>query len=51
MCGGLSKYSDFKVAYYGVMNEVSCRLGDGLVFPIWEDLWISRLRKMIKNIK
>lgn len=43
MCGGLSKISDFRVAYYGVMNEVACRLTGGPIFPLWEDLWFKRL--------
>ncbi len=41
----MSKNSDFRVVYYGTINEVSCRFGGGLVVPLWEDLWFSRLKK------
>lgn len=43
LSGGLSKASDFRVAYYGAINEVACRLTGGPIFPIWEDLWFKRL--------
>lgn len=49
MCGGLSKGSDFRVAYYGTMNEFSCRLNGGVIFPLWEDLWLRRLKLQMKN--
>ncbi len=48
--GRLSRDADFKEAYYGTMNEVSCRLSGGTVFPIWEDLWFERLKKEMKKI-
>lgn len=47
----MSEYSDFRVAYYGAMNEASCRLGGGLIMPLWEVLCNNRLKKEMKKIK
>ncbi len=47
----LSKYADFRVAYYGAMNEAHCRLGGGLIMPLWEVLCNNRLKKEIKKLK
>ena len=47
----LSEYADFRVAYYGAMNEAHCRLGGGLILPLWELLWNSRLKKEMKKLK
>ena len=47
----LSEYADFRVAYYGAMNEAHCRLGGGLIFPLWEVLWNIRLKKEMKKLK
>lgn len=47
----LSEYADFKVAYYGAMNEAHCRLGGGLIMPLWEVLCNNRLRKEMKKLK
>lgn len=47
----LSEYADFRVAYYGAMNEASCRLGGGLIMPLWEFLDNNRLKKEIKKLK
>lgn len=47
----LSEYADFKVAYYGAMNEAHCRLGGGLIMPIWEILCNNRLKKEMKKLK
>ena len=44
----LPKESDFRVAYYGAMNEASCRLGSGIHIPVWEELCIMRLEKQMK---
>lgn len=44
-----SEHTDFRVAYYGAMNEASCRLGSGLIMPVWEDLWNIRLKKSMKR--
>ncbi|MBR3766616.1 MAG: fructosamine kinase family protein [Clostridia bacterium] len=46
-----SEYTDFRVAYYGAMNEASCRLGGGLIMPLWEVLWNNRLEKEMKKLK
>ncbi len=47
----LSQFADFRVAYYGAMNEASCRLGGGLIVPMWEILWNRRLKKEMKKMK
>ena len=47
----LSEYADFRVAYYGAMNEAHCRLGGGLIMPLWEVLCNNRLRKEMKKLK
>lgn len=47
----LSEYADFRVAYYGAMNEASCRLGGGLIMPLWEILCNNRLKKEMKKLK
>lgn len=45
----LPEESDFRVAYYGAMNETSCRLGSGIHIPVWEELCIMRLEKQMKK--
>ncbi len=47
----LSEYADFRVAYYGAMNEASCRLGGALIMPLWEILDNARLKKEMKKLK
>ncbi len=47
----LSEYADFRVAYYGAMNEAHCRLGGGLIMPLWEILCNIRLKKEMKKLK
>lgn len=47
----LSEYTDFRVAYYGAMNEAHCRLGGGLIMPLWEILDNVRLKKEMKKLK
>lgn len=47
----LSEYTDFRVAYYGAMNEASCRLGSGLIFPLWEILCNNRLKREMKKLR
>ncbi len=47
----LSEYADFRVAYYGAMNEAHCRLGGGLIMPLWEVLCNKRLKKEMKKLK
>lgn len=46
-----SEFTDFRVAYYGAMHEVSMRLKVGHILPIWEDLDINRLKKEMKRLK
>lgn len=48
---GLSQCSDFRVAYYGAMNEAHCRLGGGLIMPVWEILWNIKLKREMKKLK
>lgn len=47
----LSKFTDFRVAYYGAMLEASMRLKGGHIIPLWEDLNFARLKKEMKKIK
>lgn len=47
----LSEYADFRVAYYGAMNEAHCRLGGGLIMPLWEILCNNRLKKEMRKLK
>ena len=47
----LSEYADFRIAYYGAMNEAHCRLGGGLIMPLWEVLCNNRLKKEMKKLK
>lgn len=46
----LSKYADFRVAYYGAMLEASMRFKCGHILPIWEDLTMRRLKKEMKKL-
>ncbi len=45
----LSADADFRIAFYGALNEASCRLSGGLIMPLWEILCNRRLRKEIKK--
>lgn len=47
---GESKYTDFRVAYYGAMLEASMRLKGGHTVPLWEDLNFARLKKEMKKL-
>ena len=47
---GASKYTDFRVAYYGAMLEASMRLKGGHIVPLWEDLNFARLKKEMKKL-
>lgn len=49
--GSTSEYTDFRVAYYGAMNEAHCRLGGGLIMPLWEILCNNRLKKEMKKLR
>lgn len=46
----LSKFADFRVAYYGAMLGASMRLKGGHIVPLWEDLNFARLKKEMKKI-
>lgn len=46
-----SKYTDFRIAYYGAMNEAAQRLGSGLIMPLWEILCNNRLKKEMKKLR
>ena len=48
-CHPLSEDADFRIAFYGALNEASCRLSGGLIMPLWEILWNKRLQKEIKK--
>lgn len=47
---GASKYTDFRVAYYGALLEASMRLKGGHIVPLWEDLNFARLKKEMKKL-
>lgn len=47
----LSENADFRIAFYGALNEASCRLSGGLIMPLWEILYNRRLKKEIKKLK
>ena len=46
----LSEYADCRVAYYAAMNEAAMRLSGGLTVPLWEDLNIRRLKKLLEKM-
>lgn len=46
----LSKYADFRVAYYGAMLEASMRLKGGHILSLWENLCMKRLKKEIQKL-
>lgn len=46
----LSKYADFRVAYYGAMLEASMRIKTSHTVPLWEDLTMNRLKKEMKKL-
>ena len=45
----LSADADFRITFYGALNEASCRLSGGLIMPLWEILWNKRLKKELKK--
>ncbi len=47
----LPEFADFRVAYYGAMNEAHCRLSGGLIMPLWEFLCNNRLKKEMRKLK
>lgn len=46
----MSKFTDFRVAYYGAMLEASMRLKGGHTIPLWEDLNMLRLKREMKKL-
>ena len=46
----MTKFTDFRVAYYGAMLEASMRLKGGHIVPLWEDLNFARLKKEMKKL-
>lgn len=45
----LSENCDFKIAYYGFVNEIKCFRNSGEDFAIWRGIWSRRLRKEIQK--
>lgn len=45
----LTEDADFRIAFYGALNEASCRLSGGLIMPLWEILCNRRLKKEMKK--
>lgn len=45
----VSEHCDFKVAFYGALNENSMRLKGGLVVPVWEIQNNNRLKKAMER--
>ena len=46
----MSKYCDFKVAFFGAINEAGCLLTSGVHMPLWEILCFNRLKKEMKKL-
>jgi len=46
----LSEYCDFKVAFFGAINEAGCLLTSGVHMPLWEILCFNRLKKEMKKL-
>ena len=46
----LSENADFRIAFYGALNEASCRLSGGLIMPLWEILCNRRLKKELNKL-
>ena len=47
----LSENADLRIAFYGALNEASCRLSGGLIMPLWEILCNRRLKKELRKYK
>lgn len=45
----VSEHCDFKVAFYGAVNENSMRLKGGIAIPLWEIQNNMRLKKIMKR--
>lgn len=46
----MSKYCDFKVVFFGAINEAGCLLTSGVHMPLWETLCFNRLKKEMKKL-
>lgn len=46
----MSEYSDFKIAFFGAINEAGCLLTSGVHMPLWEILCFNRLKKEMKRL-
>lgn len=46
----LSEYADFKIAFFGAVNEAGCLLTSGVHMPLWEILCFNRLKKEMKKL-
>ena len=46
----VSEYCDFKVAFFGAINEAGCLLTSGVHMPLWEILCFNRLKKEMKKL-
>ncbi len=47
----LSDNCDFKIAYYGFVNEIKCFRNSGEDFAIWRGIWSRRLKKELSKIE
>lgn len=47
----LSSNSDFRIVYYGAINEVNCFVESGEDFALWQGIWNRRLLRETENLK
>lgn len=45
-----SEFCDFKVSFFGAINEAGCLLTSGVHMPLWEILCFNRLKKEMKKL-
>lgn len=46
----LSPNSDFRIAYYGAINEIKCFIESGEDFALWRNLWNNMLKKELNKL-
>ena len=46
----MSEFCDFKVSFFGAINEAGCLLTSGIHMPLWEILCFNRLKKEMKKL-
>ena len=46
----MSEFCDFKISFFGAINEAGCLLTSGVHMPLWEILCFNRLKKEIKKL-